>query len=110
MLTWGRYFQSALEAVIHGALIFIVAYVVFDRSIAKDGATNDLRNDGNLCYVCVVIAVTFKLLFDSSNINVFVLMASITSIALYFLFVYSMGLIKELEIFDQLPEIHHFPQ
>ena len=99
-LTWGRYFYAAFEAIVHGSAVFFVAFVTFDESIGQDGATNDLRNDGNLCYVCVVIAVTFKILFDSSNINALVLMASIGSIASYFLFVYSMGLIKEIEIFD----------
>lgn len=58
----------------------------------------------------VVIAVTIKILLDSSNINVLVLMASVGSISAYFFFIYTMGLIKELEIFDQLPEVHHFPQ
>ena len=109
-LTWKRYFWSTLEAVIHGLLVFVVAYVVFDASLAKDGLTNDLRNDGNLCYASVVIVVTAKILFDSNTINILVVMAAVGSITAYFFFVYSMGLIVEFEIYDQLPEIHHFPQ
>lgn len=110
LLTWGRYFWAMFEATIHGLLIFLIAFVAFDKSIANDGAVNDLRNDGNLCYICVVIAVTFKILFDSSVINVLVLMASAGSVGAYFFFVYTMGLIVELDIYNQLPEIHHFPQ
>jgi len=100
LLTWARYFWAVFESVVHGTIVYMVAYVAFDHSIAKDGLMNDLRNDGNLCYVSVVIAVTLKILFDSSNINVIVLMGSAGSVATYFFFVYSMGLIKELEIYD----------
>jgi len=99
-LSWSSYFSVASESIIHGLLIFLMAYVAFDYSLAKDGATNDLRNVGNLCYVIVVITVTLKVLLDSSNINILVLMASIGSIASYFFFIYTMGLIKELDIFD----------
>lgn len=95
---------------IHGFLIFVVAYGFFDSSLGYDGVTSDIRMDGNMCYVAVVLVATFKILFDSNSINILVFLGSFLSIGAYFLFVYVMGLFSELDIFDQLPEMNHFNQ
>ena len=90
------------EATLHGLLIYVVAYIYFDYVLADNGLNNDMRSDGNLCYSSVIIAVTFKILFDSNTINILVALGSLLSIISYFLFVYVMGLFLELDIFDQL--------
>jgi len=50
-----------------------------------------MRSEGNLVYASVVIAVTFKILFDSHNLNILVFFFAIMSICLYFLCVYGMS-------------------
>ena len=110
VLSWGKYFYAMIEAIIHGFLVFGLAYYVFDDSFGQGGETNDMRNDGNLCYASVVIAVTKKILYDSSNINMLVLFGAKASILAYFFFVYVMGLFPELPIYNQGEEIRHFPQ
>ena len=109
-LSWGKYFLAIGEAVIHGFKIFVVAYIYFDYALSDNGRNNDMRSDGNLCYACVIIAVTFKILFDSNTINALVVLGSLLSIAAYFVFVYVMGLFVELDIFDQLQEFARFKQ
>ena len=110
VLSWSKYFLSIAEAMMHGFLVFVVAYIYFDYVIADNGLNNDMRSDGNLCYGSVVIAVTLKILFDSNSINALVVLGSMLSIGAYFLFVYVMGLFLELDIYDQLPEFAHFKQ
>ena len=109
-VTWSKYFVSFFESMVHGFFIFVVAYGFFDNSIGWDGVTPDIRMDGNMCYVSVVLVATFKILFDSNSINILVFLGSFLSIGAYFLFVYVMGLFSELDIFDQLPEMNHFNQ
>ena len=94
----------------HGFKIFVVAYIYFDYALSDNGRNNDIRSDGNLCYACVIIAVTFKILFDSNTINALVVLGSLLSITAYFVFVYVMGLFVELDIFDQLQEFARFKQ
>ena len=109
-LSWEKYFGSCLEGILHGLLIFMVAYCSFDASLSRDGMNNDLRSDGNLCYISVILAVTMRIMFDTNNVTSLVFMASFASIMAYFLFVYCMGLIPELDIYDQLPQIWPFTQ
>ena len=109
-LSWSKYFLSMGEAVGHGFLIFIVAYIYFDNVFSESGKTNDMRSDGNLCYASVIIAVTLKILFDSNTINILVVLGSLLSITAYFLFVYLMGLFIELDIYDQMREFAPFKQ
>ena len=99
-LGWSKYFLAMIEAIIHGLLVFIVAYIYFDFAISEQGYTNDMRSDGNLCYASVIIAVTLKILFDSNTINILVVLGSFLSILAYFLYVYGMSLFIELDIYD----------
>ena len=59
-----------------------------------------MRSDGNICYAAVVMAVTFKILFDSNSINALVLLAAKVSTWAYFLFVFVMGQFVHLDIFN----------
>ena len=99
-LSWSKYFYALLEAVLHGALIFFIAYIYFDGALSDHGKTNDMRSDGNLCYASVVFAVTLKILFDSNTINALVVMFSMLSVGAYFFFVGIMGLFVKLDIYD----------
>lgn len=110
VLSWSKYLNAIFEAMLHGLLVFAIAYVYFESALGDNGMTNDMRSDGNLCYASVIIAVTFKILFDSNTINVLVVLSSLLSVSAYFLFVYLMGLFPELDIYDQLREFAHFKQ
>ena len=99
-LSWNKYFKAMAEAVLHGMVVFAVAYGYFDYATAEKGYTSDMRSDGNLCYASVIIAVTLKILLDSSSINILVVLAALLSIGAYFLFVYLMGLFVWLDIYD----------
>ena len=85
---------------VHGFFIFVVAYGFFDHALGWDGVTSDIRMDGNMTYVAVVLVANFKILFDSNSFNILVFLGSFLSILAYFLFVYVMGSFSELDIFD----------
>ena len=50
-----------------------------------------MRTDGTLIYASVVIAVTFKIYFDSNIIHILVVLSAGLSICSYFLFVFVMS-------------------
>ena len=98
-LTWSKYFWALFEAIIHGFIIFVIGFMYFDQAVTQEGMTSDVRTDGNLIYASVVIAVTFRLLFDSYIINFLVLFSATMSICAYFVFVFVLSEFPQLDIF-----------
>lgn len=109
-LTWTKYFWAIFEAMLHGFAIFLIGFLYFDQALTPNGMTSDVRTDGNLIYASVVIAVTFKILFDSFVINFLVLFSATMSIVAYFLFVFVLSEFPKLDIFAQQEEMFEFKQ
>ena len=109
-LSWTKYFKTILESAVTGSVVFIVAFVYFDRALGSTGETGDLRADGNMCYGAVVLVVTLKIWFDSNSFTPLVFIFDTLSVGAYWLFVYVMGMFVELDIYHQLPEMHRFKQ
>ena len=113
-LSWTKYFSVVIEAVVHGTVVFFLTFVYFEMATSEHGQTNSMRSDGSLCYVSVVLAVTFKIIFDSHNLNILVFLAASLSILSYFAVIYTITYTKssfpELDIDENQFELKSFIQ
>ena len=113
-LSWTKYFSVVVEAVVHGTVVFFLTFVYFEMATSEHGQTNSMRSDGSLCYVSVVLAVTFKIIFDSHNFNILVFLAASLSILSYFAVIYTITYSKssfpELDIDENQFELRSFIQ
>ena len=95
-------------ALFHGTIVWVLCNIVFQTSLSQAGMTTGLLEQGNLCMIGVISAVTFQILFDSHTINLIIILFAFLSVGSYFLCSYLMGLFSFFPLYGMFLETNSF--